>query len=714
VLEGLTLDLGGPIVEVRAVVTRDGDAGTFEGEATVRRMAFDRLSRYWPPDVAAGGRRWIFANLADGTIPEARAKIAGRFTAGQKVSAEVSQLKATAELRGFTVHYLRPLYPVRKVDATAVITQDRMDVGFRAGNLEGMTLREGTLAMTALDKDIPRAAIEVVLGGSIEHALRVVDHPKLRYASRIGFDAATARGQAAIRLVTRLPLTKSVTMDEVELKAAANLNGVSAPRAVLGRDLGEGRFTVQLDRQGMSIEGKAKLDGVDGDVKWYENFLDEAPYSRRYDVKAVLDDAARRRFGLDLPNVFTGPVAVNLVVIETASSGQTMVANLDLTPATLTLPRLGWSKDAGQSGKATLEITLKDGRITEIPAFQASAAGLVAQGNVQFGANGETIRSVRLSRFSLGRRTNFHATAQRIDDGTYVVTLSGPSLDLAPLLDAQEDGENETNPPPVKLHAKVDRLWIGPDTALATIESVVHFDGETWRRISVDGAIGENRRLVAHYHNEAGHRRIEVKSADAGGLLNGSGLFENMRGGSLSLTGERTGGTDETPWKGRLKIDDFKIVRAPIVARLLTLASFTGISNLVSGEGIRFETLDMPFTMKSRRLSIFDARAVGSEIGITARGDIDLGAERVALEGTLVPAYTINSILGAIPFLGKLLTGDKGGGVFAATYKIEGPFESTKISVNPLAALTPGFLRDLVRGIGRSSSPAPIDPPLND
>ena len=53
-------------------------------------------------------------------------------------------------------------------------------------------------------------------------------------------------------------------------------------------------------------------------------------------------------------------------------------------------------------------------------------------------------------------------------------------------------------------------------------------------------------------------------------------------------------------------------------------------------------------------------------------------------------------MLGRIPVLGNILTGgEKGGGVFAATYTMTGPMEEPVILVNPLSALTPGFLRNL-------------------
>ncbi len=70
----------------------------------------------------------------------------------------------------------------------------------------------------------------------------------------------------------------------------------------------------------------------------------------------------------------------------------------------------------------------------------------------------------------------------------------------------------------------------------------------------------------------------------------------------------------------------------------------------------------------------------------------------VLVEGArwqMVPAYVLNSALGRIPFVGRIFSAEKGGGLFAATYTVRGSIETPTITVNPLAALAPGFLRNL-------------------
>jgi len=152
----------------------------------------------------------------------------------------------------------------------------------------------------------------------------------------------------------------------------------------------------------------------------------------------------------------------------------------------------------------------------------------------------------------------------------------------------------------------------------------------------------------------------------------------------------------------------FRVANAPNFARLLALASLTGINDTISGKGIAFSSLSSPFVFENEVATIEEARAVGSELGITATGKIDFGKDAIDIDGTIIPAYTINSLLGQIPVIGTILTGEKGGGIFAASYKISGPVEKPQISVNPLSALAPGFLRKLIDGSGASETENPV------
>ena len=46
-----------------------------------------------------------------------------------------------------------------------------------------------------------------------------------------------------------------------------------------------------------------------------------------------------------------------------------------------------------------------------------------------------------------------------------------------------------------------------------------------------------------------------------------------------------------------------------------------------------------------------------------------------------------------IPLIGRLFSPEQGSGLFAANYELTGSLKDPSVSVNPLSALTPGFLR---------------------
>jgi hypothetical protein len=126
---------------------------------------------------------------------------------------------------------------------------------------------------------------------------------------------------------------------------------------------------------------------------------------------------------------------------------------------------------------------------------------------------------------------------------------------------------------------------------------------------------------------------------------------------------------------------------------------------------LSFSDLDIPFTQHEGVITLKDGRVHGTALGFTASGKIFTYAEVMDVEGTLVPAYAINSALGNIPFIGGLFSGgEKGGGVFAATYKMTGPIEKPKVTVNPLSVLAPGFLRKLFGIFDGADTPPPVPP----
>jgi hypothetical protein len=159
---------------------------------------------------------------------------------------------------------------------------------------------------------------------------------------------------------------------------------------------------------------------------------------------------------------------------------------------------------------------------------------------------------------------------------------------------------------------------------------------------------------------------------------------------------------------GAVTLENFRVVNLPALARLLSAASLSGVRDLMNGDGLWFDQMKVPFVLNGSKLEVNKASASGPSVGLTLEGYYDRSVEELDLVGTLVPAYSVNTILGNVPVIGELFVSRKGEGVLGLTYRIQGQPEEARIFVNPLSALAPGFLRRLFQ-IGEPEVSGPLD-----
>ena len=126
--------------------------------------------------------------------------------------------------------------------------------------------------------------------------------------------------------------------------------------------------------------------------------------------------------------------------------------------------------------------------------------------------------------------------------------------------------------------------------------------------------------------------------------------------------------------RGELKIRNFTLWGAPLVARIISLASFSGLGNALSGQGVPVDRLVAPFRIQDQVHHPRQARLVGSDIGARADGDDRSRCTSASTSsGTVAPAYTVNRIFGRIPIVGQILSGSRSDAALAATFSVSRP-----------------------------------------
>ncbi len=187
-------------------------------------------------------------------------------------------------------------------------------------------------------------------------------------------------------------------------------------------------------------------------------------------------------------------------------------------------------------------------------------------------------------------------------------------------------------------------------------------------------------------------RFLEIYSDLPGPLLTEYSFFNGLSGGKLLFTSLIDGSTSNS----KLKIENFKVVNAPGVIKLLSLADLGGLADLVEGEGLSFDLLEIDMEKDKNILKLNEIIALGPSMSVLIEGYQD-NTGLTSLKGTLVPAKTLNKVISKIPVIGKIVIPKEAGeGLFGISFKMKGPKDDVKTTINPIRTLTPRFIQKIV------------------
>ena len=182
---------------------------------------------------------------------------------------------------------------------------------------------------------------------------------------------------------------------------------------------------------------------------------------------------------------------------------------------------------------------------------------------------------------------------------------------------------------------------------------------------------------------------VEIYSDIARPLVNSYDFFEGLEGGNLTYSSK----SNNKKSSGVLEIKNFKLNKAPGLAKLLSLADLKGLTDALKGDGISFDSLVIKYESSSTWMDIKEIFIIGPSISVLVEGYFDKKKDILSLRGTLVPAKTLNNIVSKIPVVGDILIGKKvGEGIFGVSFKIKGSTDDLKTTVNPVKTLTPRFI----------------------
>jgi hypothetical protein len=714
---------GGPAVAA-PTITAEGEAMLRDGlwrigaRAALDAVAAADLPAYWPAGLAPGARDWITRNVTAGRIRN------GQWRLEAEAPATLDGFRATAlagalEVAEATVHWLRPIPPVQGVSGTVEFTLPEVAIHARSGRQSlpdgrpgGIEVKDGLIRFTGLEAGLGQAEMTLPLAGPLPEVFGLLRHPRLKLFEKRKLEVQATAGQVEAKLAVGFPLLADLPIEELRIRATGRASEARLPGALIERDVERGNLDFAVDTEGLKLSGQAVLVGAPVRLGLEMDFRGGPPsqVTERGTLSGRLEARQIEALGVDVLPVVDRTVAVE-ARYERRRGGQGSVAlRGDLRDARMGVEALGWAKPVGVPGAAEGTLRLQGNSLASLENFRVDAPGLALRGRAGFGARSRLER-VEISEGALdGSRFTGEIRRPEREGGPWQASLRGPVLDLRPMLAPPVQAESDPAPasdrsgPALQLDLRFDRVTMGEGRNLFGAQARARTDGR--------GLLREGR-ATGRTGPAAGqgdfdfilvpqglHRLLRLTAEDGGALLQALDLADSIRGGRLTVNASYAELRPGAALTGTAELDQFVLRDAPASAKLLQAMTLYGLVEAVQGgNGLVFSRLVAPFSLTPEALTLADARAFSASLGVTAKGRILRARRSAEIEGTIVPAYMFNTLLGNLPLIGRLFSPEAGGGLFAATFRVQGPLEDPTVTVNPLAALTPGFLRGLF-GLG--------------
>lgn len=671
-------------------------------QAELTDLPMDHLHLYWPTGLAHNARNWVTKHIKVGTANKAIADVkltapAGTLQAGQLDQLVLKDLGGTIDFTNLTTDYLPPMLPVDHIDGKAVFDQNTFTISPTSGQLRDTHVKGGTIAIAPLQAEDVHLDLTLSLDGPLKDALVLLAGKPLEFTQRVGIDPNLVSGQAETTLHLAFPLENDLELEQLDVKAAAMLNNITVQKAYRDAVLRGSDLNLAVNNEGLTLHGKATLSGAPLDsLNWDEYFGHDPETRRQFVIKGQVTPQLLKDLHLDTGDYFKNYATIDTKIVENKNRDTTIELSADLRPAQITITELNTEKPAGQSGTLKMNILAKAAGGSDIKNLDVVSSALTLKnGSLSFDGQ-SNLQSLSIPQLTTGQ-TSVSINAKALTRNTgWDATVRGTTLDASGFWggNGTPDNQPSTNPP-IKLNLAVNKLLLDPHYPLTKVIGHFFLDNNTILQADMDATANQNTPIRLRFAPQKdGNRVLDLSSPNAGDALRALSITDSVQGGTLSITGGSTASMPQQI-RGHLIMDNFTVIKAPLLARLLNAFSLGGLLDLLNQKGLTFSRMESDFVHQDKQIILKKGKMAGASLGLNFSGTVDQKTNTLDMGGTIVPIQGINKLVSGIPLVGQILTGLKGEGLVAATYRITGSTKEPKVSVNPLSVLTPGILRSI-------------------
>ena len=200
------------------------------------------------------------------------------------------------------------------------------------------------------------------------------------------------------------------------------------------------------------------------------------------------------------------------------------------------------------------------------------------------------------------------------------IIVKGDKFDATNLVKFYNNQGNENNLETINSPIEIDfkNIKAPMSEKLENFKLIGEIKRGQFTKISSKGDFGGNNFLdiTMKKDKNTSKKYLEIYSDLTRPLLTEYNFFNGLSGGKLIFNSI----IDEKSSISKLKIENFKVVNAPGVIKLLSLADLGGLADLAEGDGLSFDILEIDMEKTNKFLKINEILALGPSISVLMEG----------------------------------------------------------------------------------------------
>ena len=593
----------------------------------------------------------------------------------------LKKLQGNFDFDDTKIRYMESMPIVNDIEGNAKIYDDRIVFSIVSGVSQSLNIDGGNVELFDLNTDIERAKVELQINAPNYDIVKYLNTSPINKKSYKKLQ--NINGNTFVDLELKFPLLLDLPAEDIQYKSNVEINNAKFSEVFNNYDLENFELNIKIDNSSVTYTGE-------GDI-----FQSTAIFSGKQINKAnqIIDN-------------ISGSYLINSTVVES------LLPNNDLNFLGKIQVDFGINEDEngiikidgiGELSEMKIDsnflgpnLDFSKGKLRFlIRPYDESYSGFfdIKAKNFDFEVNSifkeDKITEIDVLRFKSPNQ-DFKFKYKNYDKRDFNFYGNKISLNKINFFEQSKFDFNDFND--FKFSMDVNKIEIaGVKFSNSLIE--VKKENGNFSKMSIDlvGKEDFHKILIEDQQN----KKFIMESNYLPSLLKILDIDLNIKRGSLKIEGEKLENSLE--YKGVIVGNDIVFFDAPFLANFFSIFSLEGLTQKLKDGGIIFKDFDANYKLSNKKLTLVDSLLKGSELGIQFDSVIGMQDDYFMMNGSIIPAYTINTLLTKFPIVGDIITaGSPEDGLIGANFrveKIEGKYE---VFYNPISVFVPNIIKNFL------------------